>query len=168
MANCFSWCEIGGTEWYASGVPKGFSWTKNNKSVKPSSSQRKHLSPQLTNLIRSHKDLQGIYWMICNELDAENAEQQKKKRNLDEVFFERGNKYAWDECKNIEKNTRELHLEMVGDKVTYVRVYWLRSQVRSLDHRSYSLLSSKWGCHFLFKHLDVFTSCRVALTHDLE
>ena len=24
---------------------------------------------------------------------------------------------------NTEKNTRELHLEMVGDKVTYVRVY---------------------------------------------
>ena len=29
-------------------------------------------------------------------------------------------------------------------------------------------LSSKWGCHFSFKHLDVFISCRVALTHDLE
>ena len=30
--------------------------------------------------------------MIGNELDAENAEQTE--RNLDEVFFERGNKYA--------------------------------------------------------------------------
>ena len=44
----------------------------------------------------------------------------KKKRNLDEFFFERGNKYAnaraW-------RNARELHLELVGDKVTYVRVY---------------------------------------------
>ena len=59
--------------------------------------------------------------MICNELDAENAEQTE--RNLDEVFFERGNKYARDKCKNTETNTRELHLEMVGDKVTYVRVY---------------------------------------------
>ena len=38
-------------------------------------------------------------------------------------FFERGNKYAWDKCKNTEKNTRELHLEMGGDRVTYVRVY---------------------------------------------
>ena len=59
--------------------------------------------------------------MICNELDVENAEQAE--RNLDEVFFERGNKYACDKCKNTEKYTRELHLEMVGDKVTYVRVY---------------------------------------------
>ena len=39
------------------------------------------------------------------------------------IFFERGNKYASDKCKNTEMNTRELHLEMVGDKVTYVRVY---------------------------------------------
>ena len=59
--------------------------------------------------------------MMCNEMDAENAEQIE--RNLDEVFFERGNKHACDKCKNTEKNTRELHLEMVGDKVTYVRVY---------------------------------------------
>ena len=87
MANCFSCCEIGGTEWYASVVPNGFGWTENNKSVKPSSSQRKHLSPQLTRLVRSHKDLQGIYLKIHNELDAENAEQIE--RNLDE-----GNKYA--------------------------------------------------------------------------
>ena len=59
--------------------------------------------------------------MICKELDAENAE--KTERNLDEVFFERGNTYALDKCKNSKKNTGELHLEMVGDKVTYVRVY---------------------------------------------
>ena len=33
--------------------------------------------------------------MICNELDAGNAEQTEKKEiNLDEVFFERGNKHA--------------------------------------------------------------------------
>ena len=146
MANYFSCCEIGGTEWYASVVLKGFGWTENNKLVKPSSSQRKHLSPQLTRLVRSHKDLQGIYWMICNELDAESAEQTE--RNLDEVFFGRGNKYAWDKCKNTEKNTRELHLELGGDIVTYVRVYWLRSQVRTLDDRSYSSFKLKMGLPF--------------------
>ena len=48
---------------------------------------------------------------------------KEKKRNLDEVFFERGNKYAKIKCQSTEKNTRELHLELVGDKVTYVRVY---------------------------------------------
>jgi len=54
-------------------------------------------------------------------LDAENAEQKEKTRkDLDEVFFERGNKYANTKAR---RNTRELHLEMVGDKVTYVRVY---------------------------------------------
>ena len=66
-------------QWYASVVPKGFGWTENNKSVEPSSSQRKHLSPQLTRLVRSHKDLQGIYWMICNELDAEKCRANRKK-----------------------------------------------------------------------------------------
>jgi hypothetical protein len=56
-------------------------------------------------------------------LDAGNAEHNKeKKRNLDEVFL-RGNMYARNKCKNTEKNTRELHLELVGDRVTYVRVY---------------------------------------------
>ena len=60
VAKCLSYSEIGGTEWYASVAPKGFGWTENNKSVKPSSSQRKHLSPQLTRLVRSHKYLQGI------------------------------------------------------------------------------------------------------------
>ena len=94
------------------------------KSVAPSCRLRLHqkdsVGPKITNrcnrvhrrentchlsslrLLRSHKDLQGIYWMICNELDAENAEQTE--RNLDEVFFERGNKYAWDKCKNKEKH----------------------------------------------------------------
>ena len=44
---------------------------------------------------------------------------------LDEGFFfeKEGNKYSRDKCNNTEKNTGELHLEMVGDKVTYVRVY---------------------------------------------
>ena len=67
-----------------------------------------------------------------------------------------------------QRNTRELHLELVGDEVTYVRVYSLRRQVRTLDVGLTHRLSSKWGCHFSFKHLDVFTSCRVALAHDLE
>ena len=60
-------------------------------------------------------------------MDERNAEQKikekKLKGSLDEVFFEEGNKYALYKCKSTEKNTRELHLEMVGDKVTYVRVY---------------------------------------------
>ena len=170
MAKCLSCSEISGTEWYASVAPKEFGWTENNNSVWPCSPQRKHLSPQLTRLVRSLKDLQGINWMICNELDAGNAEQTKKKEelNLDEVFFERGNKHAWDKCKSTEKNTRELHLELVGDKVTYVRVYWLRVKWDHLIIGHTHRLSSKWGCHFSFKHLDVFTYCRVALTHVLE
>ena len=143
VARYLSYSEIGNAELYGSVVPRGCSWTECIRSVRSSSSQRKHLSPQLTRQVRSHKDLQGINWKICNELDAGNAEQNRKKRNLDEVFFERGNKYAWDKCKSIEKNTRELHLELGGDKVTYVRVYWLRSQVRSLDHRSYSSFKLK-------------------------
>ena len=60
VAKSFSCYEIGGTEWYALVVPKRFGWTENNKSVKPSLSKRKDLSPQLTRLVRSHKDLQGI------------------------------------------------------------------------------------------------------------
>ena len=43
---------------------------------------------------------------------------------------------------------KKLHLEMVGDKVTYVGVYWLRSQVRSLDHSSYSSFKLKMGLPF--------------------
>ena len=149
MTSWFSCGGIGDSELCASVAPKDFGWAEENKPVWPSSLEWNHLSPQLTRLERSHKDLQGIYWMICNELDAENAEQIERK--LDEVFFcffERGNKYAWDKCKNTQENTRELHLEMVGDKVTYVRVYWLRSQVRSLDHRSYSLFKLKMGLPF--------------------
>ena len=143
MAKCLSCSEIGGTEWYAWVVLKGFVGPKitNRWNRVRFRENTCHLSS--LRLVRSHKDLQGIYWKMCKELDAENAEQTE--RNLDEVFFERGNKYAWDECKNTEKNIRELHLEMVGEKVTYVRVYWLRSQVRSLDHRSYSSFKLKNG-----------------------
>ena len=39
------------------------------------------------------------------------------------LFEKEGNKYARDKCNNSEKNTRELHLELGGDIVTYVRVY---------------------------------------------
>ena len=57
-------------------------------------------------------------------MDARNAEQNRERKiNLGEVYFEKkGNKYANDKCKDTE-NTRELHLELVGDQVTYVRVY---------------------------------------------
>ena len=79
MAKCFSYSEIGVTELYASVAPKGFGLTENKRPVGPSSSQRKHLSPQLTRQVRSHKDLQGINWKICNEFDAENAEQKETK-----------------------------------------------------------------------------------------
>ena len=125
--------------------------------------REKHLSPQLTGQIRSHRDLQ---WIGCRKCRTKSKE--KKLKDLDEVFFERGNKYAWDKCKNTENNTRELHLELGGDIVTYVRVYWFRSRGSSHDNRPYSSLSSKWGCHFYFKHFDVFSSCWVAFAHDLE
>ena len=141
VARCLSFSEIGDTKLYGSVIPRGFGWTESIILVRPSSSQRKHLSPQLTRQVRSHKDLQGIRCREC-------WTKRNQKRNLDEIFFERGNKYAWDICKSIEKNARELHLEMVSDNVTYVRVYWLRSQVRSLDHRSYSSFKLKMGLPF--------------------
>ena len=84
VARCLSCSEIGDTELYGSVVPRGFGCTETIRPVRPSSSQRKHLSPQLTRQVRSHKDLQGINWKICKELDARNAEQ---KRNQDEVFL---------------------------------------------------------------------------------
>ena len=80
VASCLSCSEIGGTELCASVAPKEFGWTEGNKPVWPSSSQWKHLSPQLTRQEKSHKDLQGICWKICNELDAGNAEQNKEKK----------------------------------------------------------------------------------------
>ena len=58
MAKCLSCSEIGGTEWNFLVVPKGFGWTENYKLVKPSSHREKHLSPQLTRHVGSHKDLQ--------------------------------------------------------------------------------------------------------------
>ena len=44
------------------------------------------------------------------------------KRNLDEVFLE-GETNMHETNARTQRNTRELHLELVGDKVTYVRVY---------------------------------------------
>ena len=56
-------------------------------------------------------------------MDAGNAEQTEKKRNLDEVFFEKGETNMHETNARTQRNTRELHLELGGDKVTYVRVY---------------------------------------------
>ena len=109
--------------------------------------EREQLSSQLTRQIRSHKHLQGINWKICNELDAGNAE-HKNKRSLDEVFFWKRETNMKETNARIQKDTRELHLELVDDKVTYVRVYWLRSQVKVLDHRSYSSFKLKMGLPF--------------------
>ena len=50
--------------------------------------------------------------------NVENAEQTKG--NLDEVFLK--GETNMQETK-ARRDTREIHLEMVGDKVTYVRVY---------------------------------------------
>ena len=111
--NLFSWCEIGGTEWYASVVPKGFSWTKNNKSVKPSSSQRKHLSPQLTRLVKSHKE-----------------NQKQTKRNPDEVFFWKGKQICMRQMQKHRKEHKRTSSRYGRRQSHYVRVYWLRSQVR--------------------------------------
>ena len=58
VARCLSCCEIGGTEWHVSVVPGRYGWTENYKSVKPSLHREKHLSPQLTRHVGSHKDLQ--------------------------------------------------------------------------------------------------------------
>ena len=70
--------EIGSTELYSLVAPTGLGGAENDKPVEPISSQRKHSSPQLTRQVRSHKGLQGINWMVCNELDAGNAEQKGK------------------------------------------------------------------------------------------
>ena len=48
--------------------------------------------------------------------------QKEKKISLDKVFFE-GETTMHATNAGPRRNTRELHLEMVGDKVTYVRVY---------------------------------------------
>ena len=82
VAKWFSCSEIGDTELYGSVVPRAFGWTESIKPVRPSSTQRKHLSPQLTRQVKSHKDLQGIKWKVCNEFDARNAEQKIKEKKL--------------------------------------------------------------------------------------
>ena len=90
VARCLSCSEIGDTELYGSVVPRGFGWTESIRPVRPSSSQRKHLSPQLTRQVRSHKDLQGINWKICKELDAGNAEQKESEKKSRWSFFWKG------------------------------------------------------------------------------
>ena len=57
---------------------------------------------------------------------AEQKNQKEKSESFQMKFFlieKERNKYARDKCNNSEKNTRELHLELGGDIVTYVRVY---------------------------------------------
>ena len=108
VARCLSCSEIGDTELYGSIVPRGFGWTESIRQVRPSSSQRKQLSPQLTRLVRSHKDLQGIYWMIWNELDAGNAEQTEKKRKKSRwSFFLKGETNMHETNAKTQKRTRE-------------------------------------------------------------
>ena len=46
------------------------------------------------------------------------------KENLDEVFFDRRRGINMQRTNaKTQRNTRALHLELGGDKVTYVRVY---------------------------------------------
>ena len=58
---------------------------------------------------------------------AEQKNQKEKSESFQmKCFFvceREGNKYARNKCNNSEKDTRELHLELGGDIVTYVRVY---------------------------------------------
>ena len=44
------------------------------------------------------------------------------KRSLDELFL-KGETNMHETNARAQRNIRELHLELVGDKVTYVRVY---------------------------------------------
>ena len=58
----------------------------------------------------------------------QNKNQKEKRESFYMKFFlfvieKERNKYARDKCNDSEKNTRELHLELGGDIVTYVRVY---------------------------------------------
>ena len=46
----------------------------------------------------------------------------ERKRNLDEVFLIRETSMQGTNART-QKNTGELHLDLVGGKVTYVRVY---------------------------------------------
>ena len=170
MAKHFLSIEIGNTESSSSVATSCFRFSQRKQTGDAEFEiERKQLSSQLTRQIRPHKDLQGIYWKICNELDAENAECQERKeiKGSRWSFFRKGKTHMHET--NARGNTRELHLELGGDKFTYVRVYWLRSQVRSLDLWSYSSFKlENEVTNFSFKHLDIFTSFWVALTHDLE
>ena len=63
--------------------------------------------------------------MICNEFDAGNAEQTEKEtvKEIQMKFFLKGETNMQETNARAQRNNRELHLEMVSDKVTYVRVY---------------------------------------------
>ena len=48
---------------------------------------------------------------------------QRKQKEIQMKFFLKGETHMHETNAKTQKNTGELHLEMVGDKVTYVRVY---------------------------------------------
>ena len=56
---------------------------------------------------------------------------------------------SWQTCTYTLASNKHLG----DDEVIYIWVYWLRSQVRILDHRSYSSLKDKWGYQIYIKHL---------------
>ena len=73
--------------------------------------------------MKFHKDFQGIFIRICNELNLDiNTNKTETKRDLDEVEGKHNSKKTCN-GNTLQKNIRELHLEVVGDKVTSVRVY---------------------------------------------
>ena len=105
--------------------------------------------------------------------------EKRKEKKSRWSFFWKGKQICMRQMQDQKKNTRKLHLEMFGDKVTYVRVYWLRSQVRSLDHRSYSLFKLKMGLPFfclsifMYSHLEqistspsLYTMCLKTRKHE--
>ena len=69
------------------------------------------------------KDLQGIK---CRKCRTKTKRKEKKLKDLDEVFFlKKRKKINMHETNAItqRKNTRDLHLKLGGDIVTYIRVY---------------------------------------------
>ena len=58
-----------------------------------------------------------------NQMQEMQNKTEKRKENLDEVFLIKGRGTNTQGTNAKLRNTRELHLELGGDKVTYVRVY---------------------------------------------
>ena len=58
-------------------------------------------------------------WMRGN---AENYREKKRKERSRQFFFERGTSMHETNAR-AQRNNRKLHLGLVGNKVTYVRVY---------------------------------------------